>query len=354
MSNVCNPNNVSGLKQADFQKDINGKKTDLYILTNKLGNEVAFTNYGGALLTIMMPDRNGKLGNVVQGHDSIDKVVASPEPFLSTLIGRYGNRIKHGKFTLDGQEYKLAVNNGPNHLHGGPTGYHARVWDAEVLAPNSVKLHYISPDGEEGFPGTLDITVVYTLTDDNELVIDYKATTDKKTIVNLTHHAFFSPSGIEKDTASVENNILTLNADHYCPVDETSIPYGRIDHVEGTPMDFRSPKPIGRDINEDYEPLILQAGYDHNFEVFTDPCAILTDPVSGRTMAVSTDCPGVQFYCGNFLSGEIGKDGVAYIRRGGVALETQYYPDSVNHPEWPQPIFKAGQRYHSETKYIFK
>ena len=211
MSNVCNPNNVSGLKQADFQKDINGKKTDLFILTNKLGNEVAFTNYGGALLTIMMPDRNGKLGNVVQGHDSIDKVIASPEPFLSTLIGRYGNRIKHGKFTLDGQEYTLAVNNGPNHLHGGPTGYHARVWDAEVLAPNSVKLHYVSPDGEEGFPGTLDITVVYTLTDDNEFVIDYKATTDKTTIVNLTHHAFFSPSGIEKDTASVENNILTLN-----------------------------------------------------------------------------------------------------------------------------------------------
>ena len=263
MANVCNPNNVSGLNQADFQKDINGKKTDLFILTNKLGNEVAFTNYGGALLTIMMPDRNGKLANVVQGHDSIDKVIASPEPFLSTLIGRYGNRIKHGKFTLDGQEYTLAVNNGPNHLHGGPTGYHARVWDAEVLAPNSVKLHYISPDGEEGFPGTLDITVVYTLTDDNEFVIDYKATTDKKTIVNLTHHAFFSPSGIEKDTASVENNILTLNADHYCPVDETSIPYGRIDHVEGTPMDFREPHVVGERIDADHEQTKYGVGYDH-------------------------------------------------------------------------------------------
>ena len=167
MSNVCNPNNVSGLKQADFQKDINGKKTDLFILTNKLGNEVAFTNYGGALLTIMMPDRNGKLGNVVQGHDSIDKVVASPEPFLSTLIGRYGNRIKHGKFTLDGQEYTLAVNNGPNHLHGGPTGCHARVWDAEQKDAQTLVLNYTFADGEEGFPGNLEMEVIYTFTDEN-------------------------------------------------------------------------------------------------------------------------------------------------------------------------------------------
>ena len=359
MVNVCNPNNVSGLKQADFQKDINGKKTDLFILTNKLGNEVAFTNYGGALLTIMMPDRNGKLANVVQGHDSIDKVIASPEPFLSTLIGRYGNRIKHGKFTLDGQEYTLAINNGPNHLHGGPTGYHARVWDAEVLAPNSVKLHYISPDGEEGFPGTLDITVVYTLTDDNEFVIDYKATTDKKTIVNLTHHAFFSPSGIEKDTASVENNILTLNADHYCPVDETSIPYGRIDHVEGTPMDFREPHVVGERIDADHEQTKFGVGYDHCWVLnkrepgelsFAAKCV---EPNSGRVIECYTTEPGVQVYTSNWHSGFEGAHGATFPKRSAICFEAQHFPDSPNKAHFPSVVLNPGEVYTQTTVYKF-
>ena len=234
-------NNLSGLKREDFQTTINGKQTDLFILKNKQGNEVAITNYGGALLTIMVPDKYGKIANVVQGHDSIEKVVNSPEPFLSTLIGRYGNRIANGKFTLDGKEYTLTINNGPNSLHGGPTGYHARVWDAEQTSPQSLTLKYLSPDGEEGFPGNLEMTVVYTFTDDNELVIDYSGTTDKKTIVNMTNHGFFSLSGTENPTATIDNNIVTINADFYTPMNDVSIPTGEIAKVEGTPMDFRAP-----------------------------------------------------------------------------------------------------------------
>ena len=205
-------NNLSGLKRADFQKTINGKETDLFILSNDNNAEIAVTNYGGAILTIMVPDKNGNIENVIQGHDTIENVINSPEPFLSTLIGRYGNRIAKGKFKLDGKEYNLTINNGPNSLHGGPTGFHARVWDAEQTSKQSVTLHYLSKDGEEGFPGNLDITVVYTLSNDNELIITYTAITDKKTLVNLTHHAFFSLSGVKAPTASVENNILTINA----------------------------------------------------------------------------------------------------------------------------------------------
>ena len=212
MINTTNPGeNLCGLQKADFQKVIEGKQTDLFILKNESGAEVAITNYGGAVVAIMVPDKNGNYANVIQGHDTIDKVINSPEPFLSTLIGRYGNRIAKGKFILDGQEYQLAVNNGPNHLHGGPTGYHARVWDAEQTDAQTLKLHYLSADGEEGFPGNLDLTVIYTFSNENELKIDYSATTDKKTLVNLTHHAFFSLSGLANPTASVENNIVMAN-----------------------------------------------------------------------------------------------------------------------------------------------
>ena len=359
MSNVCNPNNVSGLKQADFQKDINGKKTDLYILTNKLGNEVAFTNYGGALLTIMMPDRNGKLGNVVQGHDSIDKVVASPEPFLSTLIGRYGNRIKHGKFTLDGKEYTLAVNNGPNHLHGGPTGYHARVWDAEVLAPNSVKLHYISPDGEEGFPGTLDITVVYTLTDDNEFIIDYKATTDKKTIVNLTSHGFFSLSGIANPTATIDNLICEINADFFVPIDDTSVPYGCIAPVKGTAFDFTTPTEVGARIDADEQQIKHGAGYDHCYVLNKKEvgelsfAAKVTEPVSGRTMEVYTTEPGVQVYTSNWHSGFAGAHGATFPKRSAICFEAQHFPDSPNRAHFPSTVLSPGEVYRQVTVYKF-
>ena len=271
--------NLSGLRRADFQKTVQGKETDLFILSNDKGVEVAITNYGGAILAVMVPDKDGNLGNVVQGHDSIDKVINSPEPFLSTLVGRYGNRICKGKFMLDGKEYTLAINNGPNSLHGGPTGFHARVWDAVQMSKDTVVLTYVSADGEEGFPGNLSVEVVYRLTEFNELIINYKATTDKRTLVNLTHHAFFSLSGLANPTQSVENNILTINADYYTPMDEVSITTGEILKVADTPMDFRTPHVVGSRINEPFQQLVYGAGYDH--------CYVLNKPEAGAlTFAV--------------------------------------------------------------------
>ena len=220
------PQNICGLKRSDFQATINGKQTDLYILKNKQGNEVAITNYGGALVAIMVPDRNGNLANVVQGHDNIQDVINSPEPYLSTLIGRYGNRIKEGKFTLHGKEYQLAINNGPNALHGGPTGFHARVWNAIQMNEQTLVLNYVSAYGEEGFSGELKTTVVYTFNNDNELVIDYLATTNKQTIINLTNHGFFSLAGIADPTPTIDNLICEINADFFIPIDNTSIPTG--------------------------------------------------------------------------------------------------------------------------------
>ena len=291
--------NLCGLKRTDFQKTVDGKQTDLFILKNENGVEIAVTNYGGAVLAIMAPDKNGKFANVIQGHDSIDHVINSHEPFLSTLIGRYGNRIANGKFLLDGQEYSLTINNGPNSLHGGPTGFHARVWDAEQVTPQSLKLHYLSADGEEGFPGNLDVTVVYTLSNQNEFIITYSAVTDKTTLVNLTHHGFFSLSGIANPTASVENNIVTINADFYTPMDNVSIPTGEIAKVEGTPMDFRTPHAVGSRINDKFEQLEFGAGYDHCYVLnkreqgtlsFAAKCV---EPERGRSMEVYTTEPGV-------------------------------------------------------------
>ena len=220
--------NLSGLKKEDFQAEIQGKKTDLFILRNNKGYEVAITNYGGAMVAIMVPDRNGKVANVIMGHDNINDVVNKPEPFLSTLIGRYGNRICKGRFTLDGKEYTLALNNGANSLHGGPTGFHARVWDAKQIDAQTVELHYVAADMEEGFPGKLDVTVVYQFNDENALVIDYKAKTDKKTVVNLTNHGYFALAGIANPTPVIDDLICEINADHYIPIDETAIPLGPI------------------------------------------------------------------------------------------------------------------------------
>jgi aldose 1-epimerase len=243
--------NLSGLKREDFQAEIQGKKTDLFILRNNKGYEVAITNYGGAMVAIMVPDRNGKVANVIMGHDNINDVVNKPEPFLSTLIGRYGNRICNGRFTLDGVEYTLALNNGPNSLHGGPTGFHARVWDAKQIDNQTLELHYVAADMEEGFPGKLDVTVVYQFNDDNALVISYKATTDKKTVVNLTNHGYFALAGIADPTPVIDDLICEINADHFIPIDETAIPLVPIASVEGTPFDFRKPKPVGQDIDAD-------------------------------------------------------------------------------------------------------
>ena len=220
--------NLCSLNRKDFQTTGNGKKSDLYILRNRKGSEVAITNYGGAVVTIMVPDKDGNVANVIQGHDNIQDVINSPEPFLSTLIGRYGNRIAKGRFILNKKEYQLAINNGPNALHGGPTGFHARVWEARQMGPRSLALHYVSAYGEEGFSGEFRVTVEYTFTDANELVIEYLACTNKKTVMNLTHHAFFSLAGIADPTPTIEKQICEINADYYIPIDETSIPTGEI------------------------------------------------------------------------------------------------------------------------------
>lgn len=353
------PQNICGLKRSDFQATINGKQTDLYILKNKQGNEVAITNYGGALVAIMVPDRNGNLANVVQGHDNIQGVINSPEPYLSTLIGRYGNRIKEGKFTLHGKEYQLAINNGPNALHGGPTGFHARVWNAIQMNEQTLVLNYVSAYGEEGFSGELKTTVVYTFNNDNELVIDYLATTNKQTIINLTNHGFFSLAGIADPTPTIDNLICEINADFFIPIDNTSIPTGEILKVEGTPFDFRTPKPVGQDIDADDEQIKNGSGYDHCFVLNKkEPGALsfaakITEPVSGRTMEVYTTEPGVQLYTDNWATGYKGQNGATFPRRSGICFEAQHFPDSPNRPYFPPVVLKPGEQYKQKTIYKF-
>lgn len=357
--NTTETENISGLKRENFQTTVNGKKTDLYILRNSQGNEVAITNYGGAVVAIMVPDKNGKMANVIQGHDNIQDVINSPEPFLSVLIGRYGNRICKGQFQLHGKKYQLATNDGPNHLHGGPTGFHTKVWDAQQMNDHSLILKYVSSYGEEGFTGEMEIWVAYIFNDDNELVIKYQATTNKETIVNLTHHGFFSLSGIANPTPSVESQLLEVNADYYLPINKVSIPTGEIRFVEGTPFDFRTPKTIGQDINADNEQLKNGQGYDHNYVLNKNEegelsfAARVTEPVSGRTMEVYTTEPGLQIYTGNFLSGISGQFGATFPRRSAICLEAQHFPDTPNHPYFPSVVLYPGQTYTQKTIYKF-
>lgn len=351
--------NLSGLNPKDFQTEIDGKMTDLYILKNKNGYEVAVTNYGGSLVAIMVPDKDGQVANVIQGHDNIQDAINSPEPFLSTLVGRYGNRIAKGKFTLEGKEYSLSINNGPNHLHGGPTGFHARVWDAEQLSENSLKLHYLSADGEEGFPGNLDMTVVYTFTDDNELVIDYTGTTDKTTVVNMTNHGFFSLTGIANPTPTIEDLECEINADYYVPIDDTSIPTGEIESVKGTPFDFTTPHAVGERIDADHIQTKRGAGYDHCFVLNKKQPGELTfaarvvEPKSGRMMEVYTTEPGVQVYTDNWADGYKGQHGATFPRRSAICFEVQHFPDSPNRPYFPSVVLKPGEVYTQKTIYKF-
>ena len=351
--------NKCGLKAADFQTTVNGKKTDLFILRNANGCEMAVTNFGGAILALMMPDRDGNLASVVQGFDNINDVMNGPEPFLSVLIGRFGNRIKEGKFTLNGKEYQLALNDGPNHLHGGPTGYHARVWDALQMNDNTLALNYVSAYGEEGFTGEVHITVEYTLTDDNELVIEYLATTNKKTIINLTNHAFFSLQGLGNPAQTILDQECEINADFYLPIDETSIPTGEILKVAGTPFDFRTPKTFGQDIEADNEQLRNGHGYDHNYVLNKREVGELSyvakvkDPKSGRTLTMYTTEPGVQLYTANFASGAKIAHGNTQDHRSAVCLEAQHFPDSPNRPYFPSVVLNPGEQYKQKTIYRF-
>ena len=318
--------------------------------------EVAVTNYGCAILSIMVPDKNGKYANVILGHDSIDHVINSPEPFLSTTIGRYGNRIANGKFTLDGTEYQLPQNNNGHCLHGGPKGYHAVVWDAKQIDDQTLELTYLSKDGEAGFPGNLDIKVIYKLTDDNAVDIKYEATTDKPTVVNLTNHSYFNLSGVPG--SQIMDHTIMIDADTYNPVDETLIPTG-IEPVEGTPMDLRKPVVVGADIDNPFTQLVYGGGYDHNWILnaagdINKVAAKVVSPTSGIVMEVYTNEPGLQFYAGNFLDGTVkGKKGIVYNRRASVCLETQKYPDSPNKPEWPSALLKPGEKYESRCIYKF-
>ena len=359
MTNNTETQTICGLRREDFQTTVNGKKTDLFILRNNKGNEVAITNYGGAIVAIMVPDKNGVRANVIQGHDNIQDVINSPEPYLSTLIGRYGNRICKGRFQLHGKEYQLPINNGPNCLHGGKKGFNAKVWDALQMNDQTLVLKYVCPYGEEGFSGEVRVTVIYQFNNDNELNIEYMATTNKKTIINLTNHGFFSLAGIADPTPTIDDIECQINADYYLPIDTTSIPTGEIRLVKDTPFDFRTVKPLGQDIDSDNEQIKIGHGYDHCYvlnkkeEGELSFAAKIKDPKSGRTMEVFTTEPGVQLYTDNWADGYKGQNGATFPRRSAVCFECQHFPDTPNHPYFPSVVLNPGQEYRQRTFYHF-
>ena len=342
-----------------FGTTADGKAVDIYTLSNAHGVEARVITYGGILVSLRVPDKNGHLDDVVLGFDSFEGY-SKPGPYFGAICGRYANRIAAGKFSVDGKEYTLAKNNGPNSLHGGLKGFDKVVWQAEQFQKQEgvgVILTYTSPDGEEGFPGNLKVKVTYTLTDRNELTLDYQATTDKTTPVNLTNHSYFNLAGAGK--SDILGQVVMLNADHFTPVDSTLIPTGKIESVKGTPLDFTKPTAIGARINDQNEQLKLGGGYDHNFVLNRKGegltlAARVVEPTSGRVLEVDTTEPGVQLYTGNFLDGTLmGKNGITYQHRYGFCLETQHYPDSPNQPDFPSTILRPGQIYRTRTAFKF-
>ena len=351
----------SGLRRSDFQKKIDGKMTDLYTLTNKNGYEISITNYGGHISAIMAPDKDNKFMNIVQGHDSIDNIISCPNQFLSTLIGRYGNRISNGIFTLEGKKYTLNLNDGKNSLHGGPSGFHSRVWDVEVFNSSTLKLVYLSKDGEEGFPGNLKVEVTFSLNEENEFKISYRAKSDKKTIVNLTHHMFINLLGLVDPCPSIEDHILYLNANWYTPTDQSLIPTGEIKSVISTPFDFVSkPKKLKEAIHAlDNKDISIGKGLDHNFVLNRKTigdmfyAGKLLEPKSKRYMEIYTTEPGMQIYSGNYHDGFRGYHGVRMGQYSGIAFETQHFPDSPNIAHFPSVVINEGEMYMSDTIYKF-
>ena len=327
-----------------------GEEATLYTIScGKLTATV--TDYGAHLVSLLVPDANGNVADVVLGFEDANGYRTGNGGFLGATVGRNANRVKDASFVINEKMFHMTPNEGSNSLHSGPDCYHLRMWKLVSCSDTAVTLELNSPSGDQGFPGNAVIQVTYRLDSKGGLHIIYDAVSDQDTVFNLTNHSYFNLAGHDQ-TSKAMDQILCIPGRWFNPDDAQNIPTGEQRSVIGTPMDFRVPKAIGKDIGEEYEPLILQGGYDHNWEVFCNPCATLTDPESGRSMAVYTDCPGVQFYAGNFL-GESGKGGTVYCKRSGVALETQFAPDSVHHPEWPQPFVKAGQKYHSETEYRF-
>lgn len=326
-----------------------GEEASLYTIS--CGTLTAsITNYGAALVRLLVPGSDGSLADVVLGCDSAEGYYPGGS-CLGATVGRNANRIGGASFPLNGKTVTLAKNDNENNLHSGPNSTNTRLWTVDSHTENSLRLRLESPDGDQGFPGNATICVTYTLEPPATLRITYDAICDKDTVFNLTNHSYFNLAGHENVDSALDQ-VLTIPGRFFTVSNAQNVPTGEMRSVEDTPMDFRIPKPLRRDIDADYEPLHLQGGYDHNWEVFCSPCAILSDPKSGRTMTVHTDCPGIQVYTGNYLD-DNGKGGVYYGKRSGVALETQFFPDSVNHPEWKQPFVKAGQPYHSVTQYRF-
>ena len=345
------------LEISSFQTEIEGKKTDLYQLKNEK-IEVYITNYGARIVSLLSPNRYGKMGDVVLGFKSIEDYQKAKTPYHGCLIGRYGNRIGKGKFNLNGTTYELPINNNENHLHGGPDGFHNQVWDVIAVNQNSIVMTYMSKDGEMGYPGNLKVEVTYSI-NGNELSIAYKANTDKATPVNLTNHAFFNLAGEAR--GSINDHLLMINASNFIPVDKGLIPLGEIQSVEDSPFDFRKAKTIGRDLNQQGSDIQLSfgGGYDHNFVLDKEfqgsmsLAARVVDPKSGRQMDIFTEEPGIQFYGGNFMDGsDVGKYGTKFKYRASFALETQHYPDSPNQPKFPSTILNPGETY--QTKSIYK
>ena len=331
-----------------FRSSFRGKETGLYTLKNRKGLIAQITNYGAIIVSIYIPDRSGAMADIVQGYDTIQEYINGNGPYMGAICGRCANRIAKGKFNLLDKEYTLAINNGPNHLHGGLKGFSMKVWDVISASSSSVRMEYLSVDGEEGYPGNLKVSVTYTLTDNDELKIDYSATTDKTTVINLASHSYFNLAG--EGSGSIYDHELIINGIFYTPTDETSVPTGEICRVEGTPMDFRVPKRIGKDIDVDNVQLKYGAGYDHNWVLqhrtgTLGLAAAVKDPVSGRIMEIYTTQPGVQFYTANWIDNEPGKSGKNYGRRWSFCLETQHFADAINKPHFPSTILNPGESY---------
>ncbi len=355
----CTSAKENEITKENFGAAPDGSPVYIYTMKNSNGMTVKLTNYGASLVSIVVPDKNGKFADVIAGFDSLSGYI-NDNSFIGVTVGRYANRIGKGKFKIDGHEYQLTINDGNNHLHGGRKGFHKLVWNSEIVSDDTgscvvMKLH--SPDGYEGFPGNVDVEVKFSLTDNNDLIIEYTGTTDKPTILNLTNHAYYNLSGNFENT--ILNHVLSINADNFTPIDSELIPTGEIATVENTPMDFRKPTVIGSKINVDYIQLKYGKGYDHNWALNeynwkVRKAVTVTDPQSGRLLEIYTDQPGIQFYSGNFLNGTVaGKGGIKYNYRTALCLEPQFFPDSPNKENFASPFFKPGDIYRQKTVYHF-